>query len=113
MQRTFGASGQSASPRDDVLSGYHARRTGALDWPQLLESRRILLIAEAGAGKTHECREQARKLFEQGEAAFFLRLEEVAAKGIVAGLYGEKRRRFDAWRASAVRTGLKLTRCTG
>jgi hypothetical protein len=76
-----------------------------LDWPQLLESRRILLIAEAGAGKTHECREQARKLFEQGEAAFFLRLEEVAAKGIVAGLYGEKRRRFDAWRASASQRG--------
>lgn len=105
MQRTFAPSGQSASPRDDFLNGYHAQRTGALDWPQLLESRRILLIAEAGAGKTHECREQARKLFEQGEPAFFLRLEEVAAKGIVACLYGEKRRRFDAWRASASQRG--------
>jgi hypothetical protein len=76
-----------------------------MGWPQLLESRRLLLIAEAGAGKTYECREQAKKLFERGEAAFFLRLEEVAAKGIVACLYGEKRRRFDAWQASASQRG--------
>ena len=102
MQRTFAPSDQDASLHDYFLSGYHSRRTGGvLDWSQLLESRRILLIAEAGAGKTYECREQARKLFEQGEAAFFLRLEEVAANGIVACLYGKKRRRFDAWQASA------------
>lgn len=105
MQRTFVPSGQNASPRDDFLRGYHARGTGSLNWQQLLEFRRLLLVAEAGAGKTHECREQARKLFEQGEAAFFLRLEEVAAKGIVTCLYGEKRRRFDAWQASASQRG--------
>lgn len=105
MQRTFSSSSQNASPRDDFLSGYRARSTESLGWPQLLESRRLLLVAEAGAGKTHECREQARKLFEQGEAAFFLRLEEVASKGIVACLYGEKRRRFDAWQASASQRG--------
>lgn len=105
MQRTFASSGQNTSSLGDFFNGYNAQRAGALGWPQLLESRRLLLIAEAGAGKTHECREQAKKLFERGEAAFFLRLEEVAAKGIVACLYGEKRRRFDAWQASASQRG--------
>ncbi len=105
MQRTFATSSQNDSPQDAFLRGYNAKNTGPMGWPQLLESRRILLVAEAGAGKTHECREQARQLFEQGEAAFFLRLEEVAAKGIVACLYGERRRRFEAWRASAFQRG--------
>lgn len=105
MQRIFASSGQKASPSDDFISGFHSRSTRPLYWSQLLESRRILLIAEAGAGKTYECREQAKKLFDQGEAAFFLRLEEISAKGIVACLYGDKRRRFDAWRSSASQKG--------
>lgn len=105
MQRTFAPSGHNVSSHDKFMSGFHSRSKGSLGWPQLLESRRLLLIAEAGAGKTFECKEQARKLFEQGEAAFFLRLEEVAAKGIAPCLYGEKLRRFDAWRASASQKG--------
>lgn len=105
MQRTFAPSGENASPRDDFISGFNSRSKGALSWPKLLESRRLLLIAEAGSGKTYECREQAKKLFEQGEAAFFLRLEEVAASGIVDCLRGEKRRRFKAWQASASQRG--------
>lgn len=105
MQRTFASSDQNISQLDDFSNEYHAKGTEGMGWSQLLESRRILLIAEAGAGKTHECREQAKKLFDQGEAAFFLRLEEVAAKGIVACLYGDKRRCFVAWLASASQRG--------
>jgi len=77
----------------------------SLSWPQLLESQRILLIAEAGTGKTHECKAQAKQLFEDGEAAFFLRLEEVAAAGVRLCLYGNDQKRFDDWRASSSQVG--------
>jgi len=50
-----------------------------LTWEALLRSKRILLISEAGSGKTHECREQARLLAAKGEAAFFVELASLAS----------------------------------
>ena len=38
-------------------------------WQDLLHSRRVLMISEAGAGKTHECSEKARFLRCAGEPA--------------------------------------------
>lgn len=49
-----------------------------LTWEALLRSKRILLISEAGSGKTHECREQACLLAAKGEAAFFVELASLA-----------------------------------
>lgn len=37
----------------------------------MLESRRILLIAETGTGKTNECKAQAKLLFEYVRLHFF------------------------------------------
>lgn len=105
MQRTFGTIGGAPTARytfDNLDQAHLGKRIG---WAQLLESQRILLIAEAGVGKTHECKAQAKLLFEAGEAAFFLRLEEMAASGVRLCLYGEQQKRFDDWRASASQMG--------
>lgn len=106
MKRRFGvnasadASEASTKSRRDVYLGQ------TIEWFSLLESQRVLLVAEAGAGKTHECEEQASNLFKRGEAAFFLRLEAVAADGIRSSLNGEQfKRRFDDWRASSSQIG--------
>jgi hypothetical protein len=37
----------------------------------LLESQRILIVSEAGAGKTYECQTQQQILWHKGEPAFF------------------------------------------
>ncbi|MCK9213195.1 MAG: hypothetical protein M0P52_01795 [Rhodoferax sp.] len=105
MQRTFGTVGGTPASRYTFDNLNQAHLGKDMGWAQLLESQRILLIAEAGAGKTHECKAQAKLLFEDGEAAFFLRLEEVAASGVRLCLYGEQQKRFDDWRASASQTG--------
>lgn len=105
MQRKFGSI-DGASTLRDIFDDHNQAYPGkGLGWAQLLESRRILLIAEAGTGKTHECKAQAKLLFESGEAAFFLRLEEVAANGVRVCLYGDQQKRFDDWRASASQMG--------
>ena len=35
---------------------------GGTTWEDLLRSLRVLIISEAGAGKTYECREQAHRV---------------------------------------------------
>jgi len=49
-----------------------------LTWPELLKRRRVVILSEAGAGKTAEIREQARNLRREGKVAFFIRLEHAA-----------------------------------
>ena len=51
-------------------------------WQDLLRSKRVLMISEAGAGKTYECREQAQQLWDTGEPAFFVGTGELGGPGI-------------------------------
>lgn len=48
-------------------------------WNQLETLRRVLIIAEPGAGKTYEAQEAARRLKRRGKAAFFIRIEALDA----------------------------------
>ena len=105
MERKFDVIGDAPASRDIFDSRDKAHLGKGIGWAQLLESQRILLIAEAGTGKTYECKAQAKLLFEVGEAAFFLRLEEVAASGVRLCLYGDRQKRFDDWRASSSQVG--------
>lgn len=105
MQRKFGPIDGAPTPRGIFDDRDQTHSGNGIGWAQLLESRRILLIAEAGTGKTYECKARAKLLFECGEAAFFLRLEEVAVNGVRVCLYGDQQKRFDDWRASASQMG--------
>jgi hypothetical protein len=46
-------------------------------WNQLLQLRRVVILAEAGAGKTEEIRAATEHLRSEGKKAFFLRLEHL------------------------------------
>lgn len=70
-----------------------------VSWDELLRSQRILIVSEAGAGKTYECELKARELCARGEPAFFLSLESVASAGVVATLFGDEHTRFTHWLA--------------
>jgi hypothetical protein len=50
---------------------------GRKSWEDLLGEYRVVILADAGAGKTHELRRTAARLIESGKAAFFLRLEDI------------------------------------
>ena len=69
-------------------------------WQHLLRSRRVLLISEAGAGKTHECSERARLLQRAGEPAFYIDLSSLATGTLRDQLDDEEEARLDAWLAS-------------
>ena len=48
------------------------------NWQDLLKEYRVVLLAEAGSGKTEEIRQIARKLRAENKTAFFIRLEHVS-----------------------------------
>lgn len=44
-------------------------------WDDLLKEPRVVILAEAGAGKTYEIQGATKRLRAEGKQAFFLRLE--------------------------------------
>lgn len=51
-------------------------------WEKLLQSQRVVILAEAGAGKTKEMEAQTARLRAAGEAAFFVPIEELDKLGL-------------------------------
>ena len=102
MNRTFKSLRKPLNNIEVLNSVWEERYDEAgIGWEELLKSQRILIVSEAGAGKTYECESKARELFARGEPAFFMSLESVASAGVVATLFGDDQRRFTDWLASS------------
>ena len=70
---------------------------GSFGWEELLRSQRILIVSEAGVGKTYECRTQQERLWGAGDAAFFLDLATLATSSVRDMLSAEEEQRLDEW----------------
>lgn len=71
-----------------------------LEWDDLFQFRRVLLVSESGSGKTYECREQQKRLWKKGEAAFFLDLSTLATDAIGDMLLPGELERLERWQRS-------------
>ena len=74
--------------------------SGTLEWETLLKSLRILIVSEAGSGKTYECQQEQQRLWALDEAAFYLELAQLAQGNLRTQLSSEEENRFDRWLAS-------------
>lgn len=96
LDRTFSIIPFDSDASDEVeLSGRH-NGSGDLHWPELLKYRRVILLSEAGSGKTAEIRNVTRQLRSEGKMAFFLRIENVSQDledAIEEGSFDE----FESW----------------
>lgn len=80
LDRTFSKILIDSDVSDDTdLSGRHNTK-GELHWPDLLGHHRVVLLSEAGSGKTAEIRNITRQLRNEGKSAFFLRIENVMSE---------------------------------
>lgn len=70
-----------------------------LGWPQLLVKRRVVILAEAGSGKTEELMEQARLQTSAGKFAFYATVQDVGRNGLENALRLADRQRLNAWRS--------------
>lgn len=71
---------------------------GRKRWDTLLEEYRVVILADAGAGKTHELRTTAERLVDANKPAFFLRLEDLGSNFSQAFEIGTAES-FDRWLA--------------
>ena len=83
----------------DLLSRFGVS-DGAKNWDELLKRRRVVILAEAGSGKTDEMREQARRLTAEGKIAFYATVQDVGRLGLDSALGLADRTRLLAWRTS-------------
>jgi hypothetical protein len=77
----------------------HYARNG-LDWPRLLQHRRVVVLAEAGSGKSEELKAQARHVIANGQFGFYATVQDVARQGLERALGDAGRARLQQWRAS-------------
>lgn len=77
LQRTFHELSKHSSENDelDISRAFHVG--DRLRWANLTKEYRLIILSEAGSGKTAEIRNIAYTLREQGKPAFFLRLEHI------------------------------------
>lgn len=75
LDRTFRELGEAEDDQSEYLA--LLGRSNHKSWSDLLEHRRVIILSEAGSGKTEEIRNTARCLIAEGKRAFFLRLEHV------------------------------------
>ena len=66
-----------------ALAYLHERASsGSIDWETLLQSERVVILAEAGSGKTRELRERCEGLKAQGKAAFFVPIDVLSSETV-------------------------------
>jgi hypothetical protein len=86
---------------DPELAAQFGRLTGeTLSWNELLAGRRVVLLAEAGSGKTTEMTARARKQAEAQQHSFYASVEDVGRMGLSQSLRPPDRKKLDDWRSS-------------
>ena len=74
------------------------RHLSSLSWSELLEHPRVLVLAEAGSGKTREIQEQVVRLRRDGKHAFFLALESLDRESLTDCLGAGDEKLFNTWK---------------
>lgn len=99
VQRRFRDLTKAELEDSDFLASLDDTGLGSsVGWAEILTSSRVILLAEAGSGKTAEMREQARRLVSEGKAAFFVPLEALDAEPLTDLLLSEESRRLLGWK---------------
>ena len=99
LHRTFHDLLKQPNESDDTDFSQWISTNKRLHWSDLIHEHRIIILSEAGSGKTTEIRNITRSLRNEGKPAFFLCLEHIPANfedSFEEGTYEE----FIEWLAS-------------
>ena len=97
LDRTFHELSQSAE-HDDLELRSLLGIGKQLNWADLISHYRIVLLSEAGSGKSAQIRNTALRLRREGKPAFFVRLEHIV-NGLDGAFEEGTYEEFDAWLA--------------
>ena len=99
LDRTFRDLAISDEEGDEATMVRLFAREAPVRWAELLAEPRVIMLAEAGSGKTEEIRHVCRRKRSDGKPAFFLRIEHVV-HDFEACFEEGNLEEFDAWLAS-------------
>ncbi|BDU71418.1 NACHT domain-containing protein [Mesoterricola silvestris] len=99
VHRTFHELSLDKDADDDSALIRRFGKRSTLSWAELTKDFRIILLSEAGTGKTMEIRNIARTLRGEGKSAFFVRIEHVC-QDLESAFEEGNYREFNAWLAS-------------
>jgi hypothetical protein len=101
LVRRFSSTLQPSKDGDGDGETVHSRLFGggSCGWEVIEEKRRCVIIAGAGAGKTHEMLSRARYAADRGRCAFFVRIENIGEAFGAAFDVGELES-FETWLSS-------------
>lgn len=71
---------------------------GGIGWEQLLTKRRVVVLAEAGSGKSTEFEERARVMAQSHDYVFHASVEDVGRDGLNDALSVDARNKLAEWR---------------
>src|SRR5690348_756396 len=91
---------QGTDLSDLSFRAYLSLRGGGMPWDELLDKRRIVILAEAGSGKSTELKEAARGMAALGRFSFGAAVEDVGNDGLAAALSPGAQARMADWKAS-------------
>ncbi|WP_434660721.1 hypothetical protein P5W99_10935 [Paraburkholderia sp. A3BS-1L] len=98
--RTFSKLSEQQDDAED-WARYFDARSGDLTWSDLHQQRVVVIVGEAGIGKTTEFRDEAERLRSLGKAAFFVELSQLAVNDSWNRAIGQSAPQFDAWKQSS------------
>ena len=98
IQRNFVALLKDAEPKLDIGRSWGRLYGGWLDWANLIEHQRVVLLAEAASGKSEEFKHAAASLREKGSPAFYATIESLVDARFPSDL--TSRSLFERWKAA-------------
>lgn len=78
LNRSFRRLLEEAYKDDNQRFDLSVAQGSSLPWDELLKLHRVVILSEAGSGKTMEIREISYRLRDEEKSAFFLRLENIS-----------------------------------
>lgn len=100
LQRTFGEYTEPQLRDDEVdWREYFGSKRGRLTWKELHQKRVVVVLGEAGIGKTTEFELEAKRLTDAGQSAFFLPLNLLRTTEEWQLALGSALEAFSTWKA--------------
>lgn len=99
LSRRFHDLPKEELPSPEVLAYWSDHDSVSLGWSELLQHPRVILLAEAGSGKTEEMQAQATRLRAEGKPAFFVPLESLDKDPLRELLSPAEEQALVAWKA--------------
>lgn len=91
---------EASGDEDRQFRHLFASGSGRLTWKEVLSKPRVVVLAEAGSGKSSEFDHQRDLLVTDGQFAFGASVSLVARSGLAGALTPSDRKRLDLWKGS-------------